>query len=100
MDVVVDIRRNSKTYGKHLKFELSGDNLKQLWIPPGFAHGFISLEDNTLLSYKCTNHYSKDHEMDLLWNDLNLNIEWNIKNPIISEKDKNAKEFANFISPF
>ena len=100
LDVVVDIRRNSKTYGKHLKFELSGDNLKQLWIPPGFAHGFISLEDNTLFSYKCTNPYSKDHEMDLLWNDLNLNIEWNIKNPIISEKDKNAKEFANFISPF
>ena len=75
-------------------------NHRKLWIPPGFAHGFLSLEDDTILSYKCTNYYSKDHEMDLLWNDENLNIDWGIENPIISEKDKIATKFENFNSPF
>ena len=100
VDVVVDIRKGSSTYGKHLKIELSAYNHKQLWIPPGFAHGFVTLEDDTLLSYKCTNSYSKDHEMALLWNDINLNIDWGIKNPIISDKDQDAKMFENFNSPF
>ena len=100
IDVVVDLRMNSKTFGKHMKIELSSDNCKQLWIPPGFAHGFLTLEDDTLFSYKCTNHYSKNHEMDLLWNDKNLNIEWGIENPIISEKDKKATKFQDLNSPF
>ena len=100
IDVVVDLRMNSKTFGKHMKIELSSDNCKQLWIPPGFAHGFLTLEDDTLFSYKCTNHYSKNHEMDLLWNDENLNIEWGIENPIISEKDKKATKFQDLNSPF
>ena len=100
IDVVVDLRMNSKTFGKHMKIELSSDNCKQLWIPPGFAHGFLTLEDDTLFSYKCTNHYSKNHEMNLLWNDENLNIEWGIKNPIISEKDKKATKFQDLNSPF
>ena len=100
LDVVVDVRKKSKTFGKHLKIELSSNNHKKLWIPPGFAHGFLSLEDDTILSYKCTNYYSKDHEMDLLWNDENLNIDWGIENPIISEKDKIATKFENFNSPF
>ncbi len=100
MDVAVDVRKGSKTYGKHLKIELSSKNHKQLWIPPGFAHGFLTLEDDTLFSYKCTNHYSKNHEMDLLWNDDNLNIDWGIENPVISEKDEKATKFEDLISPF
>ena len=100
LDVIVDIRKSSKTYGNHIKFELSAETQKQLWIPPGFAHGFLTLEDKTLFSYKCTNYYSKEHEMDLLWNDVDLDIRWGIENPIISEKDKNANSFKNFDSPF
>ena len=100
LDVIVDLRRGTKSFGKHMKIELSSDNHKQLWVPPGFAHGFLTLEDDTLFSYKCTNHYSKNHEMDLLWNDENLNIDWGIENPIISEKDKVATKFENFNSPF
>jgi len=100
LDVIVDIRKSSKTYGNHIKFELSAETHKQLWIPPGFAHGFLTLEDKTLFSYKCTNYYSKEHEMDLLWNDVDLDINWGIENPIISEKDKNANSFKNFDSPF
>ena len=100
VDVVVDLRRGSKSFGKHMKIELSSDNCKQLWVPPGFAHGFLTLEDDTLFSYKWTNHYSKNHEMDLLWNDEDLNIEWGIENPIISEKDKQATKFQDLNSPF
>lgn len=100
IDVVVDIRKKSKTYGKHLKIELSSQNHKQLWVPPGFAHGFITIEEDTLFSYKCTNYYSKDHEMDLLWNDEDLNINWGIKNPIVSDKDQKATKFENLNSPF
>jgi dTDP-4-dehydrorhamnose 3,5-epimerase len=100
MDIVVDIRKESVTYGKHLKIELSEQNHTQLWIPEGFAHGFIALEDNTLLSYKCTNYYSKEHEMALLWNDPDLNIDWDIENPIVSEKDLEAPTFKTFKSPF
>ena len=100
LDVIVDLRIGSKTFGKHMKIELSSDNRKQLWIPPGFAHGFLTLENDTLFSYKCTNHYSKNHEMDLLWNDENLNIDWGIENPIISEKDKRATKFKELNSPF
>ena len=100
LDVLVDLRIGSKTFGKHMKIELSSDNRKQLWIPPGFAHGFLTLENDTLFSYKCTNHYSKNHEMDLLWNDENLNIDWGIENPIISEKDKRATKFKELNSPF
>ena len=100
LDVVIDLRKGSKTFGEHLRIELSENNKRKLWIPPGFAHGFLSLEDDTILSYKCTNFYSKDHEMDLLWNDENLNIEWGIENPIISEKDKKATKFQDLNSPF
>ena len=100
MDVVVDIRKGSKTFGKHLKVELSSKNHKQLWVPPGFAHGFLTLENDTLFSYKCSGYYSKEHEMDLLWNDETLNIDWGIENPVISEKDKKATKFVDLISPF
>jgi len=100
LDVVVDLRKDSKTYGKHYKRILSDKNKEQLYIPKGFAHGFLVLEDETIFSYKCTNFYNKESEVALLWNDKALNINWQIENPIISEKDKLAKEFTNFISPF
>jgi dTDP-4-dehydrorhamnose 3,5-epimerase len=72
----------------------------QLWIPPGFAHGFCALEDNTIFNYKCTNYYSPDSERSILWNDTDLQINWNIEDPTISAKDKQAMNFKDFISPF
>ena len=99
-DVAVDMRIDSTTYGQWVGEYLSAENKKIFWVPEGFAHGFVTLEDETLFSYKCTNHYSKNHEMDLLWNDENLNIDWGIENPILSEKDKIATRFENFNSPF
>jgi dTDP-4-dehydrorhamnose 3,5-epimerase len=100
IDVVVDIRIDSSTYGKTFSIELSQENGRQLWIPEGFAHGFISLQENSLLSYKCTNYYNKESEDAILWNDKDLKIDWNSNNPIISEKDKLAQEFSTFVSPF
>jgi dTDP-4-dehydrorhamnose 3,5-epimerase len=78
-DVVVDIRKTSSTYGKVFKIKLSEYNFKMLWIPPGFAHGFETLEDDTIFSYKVTNYYDKDSEQSILWNDSTLNIEWETK---------------------
>ena len=100
IDVVVDIRQNSSTYGKYFSIELSQENGKQLWIPEGFAHGFVSLEENSILSYKCTNYYNKESEGAIVWNDPLLQINWSIDNPIVSEKDKVATEFSNFVSQF
>jgi len=96
LDVVVDIRKDSPTYGQHFKQVLSSDNNIIMWIPPGFAHGFITLEDNTIFFYKCTAFYKKEAEAAIIWNDPNLSIEWGCKNPIVSEKDANASRFENF----
>lgn len=100
LDVAVDIRANSKTYGKHVKVVLTAENHTQFWVPPGFAHGFLTLEDDTIFSYKCTNIYNKDSEGGLLYNDPELNIDWSITNPILSEKDKQFNSFSSFQSPF
>lgn len=100
LDVVVDIRKNSTTYGKHFKIELSEENKTMLFVPPGFAHGFLTLLDETIFSYKCTNFYNKESEKSLLWNDETLNIDWGVNRPILSEKDKLAEIFQSFISPF
>lgn len=100
IDVAVDIRRNSPTYGNHVAVELSAENNTQFWIPEGFAHGFVSLEDDTIFCYKCTDYYAPSCEGSLLWNDQNLNIDWGIMNPLISDKDKIATEFANFTTSF
>jgi dTDP-4-dehydrorhamnose 3,5-epimerase len=78
-DVAVDIRQNSTTFGQWVGVELSADNQKMLWIPEGFAHGFLSLEDNTQYLYKTTNYYSKESERSLVWNDVNLGIDWPIE---------------------
>ena len=95
-DVAVDLRKNSKTYGHHFSIELTGDNHKMLWVPHGFAHGFSTLEDDTVFCYKCTNPYHKQSEGCILWNDPDLNIDWKIDNPIISNKDKEGIELKNF----
>ena len=100
MDVSVDIRKGSATFGKWVAIELSERNKRMIWIPAGFAHGFVSLEDDTIFIYKCTNLYNKESENSIVWNDPDLNIDWGIDNPIVSEKDLKAKPFSDFISPF
>lgn len=100
LDVAVDIRKNSPSYGKHHSILLSEENKKQFFIPAGFAHGFVTLEDNTLFSYKCTTPYNKESEGAIRWNDKKLGIDWQIENPIISAKDEIAETFENLNSPF
>lgn len=100
LDIAVDLRKDSESYGQHFKSILSGENKKQLYIPKGFAHGFLSLEDDTILSYKCSDYYNADSEASILWNDPDLNIDWGIKDPILAEKDRIAKNFATFENPF
>lgn len=100
LDVVVDIRKASPTYGQYCSVRLSEDNKKLFWIPPGFAHGFLTLEDNTIFSYKCTALYNKSSEESLFWNDPDLNIDWNLDSPIVSGKDNLASNFQDFKSKF
>ena len=100
LDVVVDIRKNSATFGKHFSLVLTGENKTSFWIPPGFAHGFITLEEDTIFSYKCTEVYNKQSEGSIMWNDKDLNIDWGIENPNVSEKDTIANAFAQLQSKF
>ncbi|RUA24021.1 MAG: dTDP-4-dehydrorhamnose 3,5-epimerase [Bacteroidetes bacterium] len=101
LDVAVDLRTNSETYGQWETVELSEENKLMYWIPPGFAHGFLTLRDDTVFTYKCTNVYNKESEGSILWNDDSLKIDWNLKqDPILSQKDKEAPIFKEFISPF
>ena len=100
LDVAVDIRKESKTYGEYVAIELSEENNVQFWIPPGFAHGFVALEQDTIFSYKCTNYYVPESEGALKWNDKRLNIDWSVLNPLVSEKDELAEEFSNFVTRF
>lgn len=100
LDVAVDIRKNSPTYGQYQMVELSEKNGLQFWIPSGFAHGFVTLEDNTIFSYKCTNSYHPQAEMSIRWNDPTLSIDWKVAHPIVSDKDKISPLFDEFISPF
>jgi dTDP-4-dehydrorhamnose 3,5-epimerase len=99
-DVVVDIRKNSATYGKQFSIHLTEHNFTMLWIPEGFAHGFATLENDTLFSYKCTRVYNKASEGGILWCDPALGINWEIENPILSEKDKLNPLLSDFTSPF
>jgi dTDP-4-dehydrorhamnose 3,5-epimerase len=85
-DVAVDIRKGSPTFGKWYGLELSGKNNKMLWIPKGFAHGFLALEDS-YVAYKTTKEYSKSHENGILWSDPDIGIEWPSKNPIVNARD-------------
>ncbi len=100
LDIAVDLRHKSPTYGEYVSVLLSAENKKQLFIPKGFAHGFVSLADQTILSYKCSNFYHPESDATILWNDKDLNINWNVTEPIISEKDAQGIEFGTFKSPF
>ena len=100
LDVVVDIRKESSTYGQHFSIELNEKNKTIFWIPPGFAHGFIALEDDTIFTYKCTGFYNSASEDAFLWNDKDLNIDWGVINPLVSDKDLVAGSFKNFKSQF
>ncbi|MCA0431531.1 MAG: dTDP-4-dehydrorhamnose 3,5-epimerase [Bacteroidetes bacterium] len=99
-DVAVDIRKNSSTYGKWFGIELNEENKTMMYIPEGFAHGFVTLKDETIFSYKCTNVYDKASEDCIIWNDKDLNIDWKIEKPILSDKDLKGKSFKNFITLF
>lgn len=100
LDITVDLRKDSPSYGQYFSYVLSEENKTQLYVPEGFGHGFATLEDETLFSYKCTNFYNKESEGGIFWKDKDLNIDWQIENPIISEKDQMAQSFADFESPF
>ena len=100
LDVAVDIRFGSPTFGKYFSSELSEENHTQLWIPPGFAHGFSVLSDEAIFSYKCTKLYSKADERAILFNDPNLKIDWKVENPIVSEKDIAAPLFKEIQKEF
>lgn len=100
LDVAVDIRFNSPTFGKYFSLLLNSEKKLQLWIPPGFAHGFSVLSEEAIFSYKCTNYYSKAHERAILFNDPDLNIDWKISKPVVSQKDLNATFFKNIEKDF
>ncbi len=93
-DVAVDIRRGSPTFGQWVGVELSGENKRQLWIPPGFAHGFCVTSESADFAYKCTDLYAPEHEHTLLWNDPRLGIRWPVEQPLLSAKDAAGKPLA------
>ncbi len=102
IDIAVDARKNSPTYGKSLSIELSGENQKMLWVPPGFLHGFVTLINNTIFTYKVSGLYNKASEMGVIWDDHDLNLDWVIDRSeiILSEKDMVLPSFKDFNSPF
>ena len=102
LDVAVDVRKDSPTYGKHFSIELSEENNKQLFVPRGFLHGFATLEDDTIFSYKCDNYYNPDAEDGVIYNDVSLNIDWKLDKDeiVLSEKDENSELFKYMVKNF
>ncbi|MDA8589090.1 dTDP-4-dehydrorhamnose 3,5-epimerase [Flavobacteriaceae bacterium] len=101
LDVAVDLRTNSKTYGKSFSIELSSENNRQLFVPQGFAHGFQVLSEIAIVSYKVDNYYNPDSDSGLIWNDKDLSIDWNLDlKPILSKKDLKLISFKELKSPF
>lgn len=100
MDVAVDIRKESPTYGEFYMQELNDVNHTMMYLPEGIAHGFLTLENNTIFSYKCSNYYNQESEDSIIWNDPDIGIKWPKINLILSEKDQNAKKFSSFVSQF
>ena len=101
LDVAVDLRTNSKTYGKSFSIELSSENNRQLFVPKGFAHGFQVLSETAIVSYKVDNYYNPDSDSGLIWNDKDLSIDWNLDlKPILSKKDLKLISFKELKSPF
>jgi len=97
LDVVVDLRKNSKRFGKHYCIRMSDTNGVSIYIPPGFAHGFLGLKKENIISYHCTNYRSKKNEIGIIWNDNNLKIKWPIKKPILSKKDQKNISLKEFL---
>lgn len=104
LDVAVDLRKDSPTFGKHYLVELSADNKKMFYIPPGFAHGFLTLEDNTEFQYKCTDYYAPEFDSGVLWNDSDIAIDWNFEKYglsaeaiLLSDKDKQQQTLQEFV---
>lgn len=104
LDVVVDLRKDSETFGKYFKMILSESNRKMLFVPKGFAHGFLTLQDDTEIEYLCTDFYAPTFDSGVIWNDKDLDIDWELEkygleegNLIISEKDKNQQTLKEFI---
>ena len=97
LDVVVDLRKNSRTFGKHFKIELTDKNGKSIFIPPGFAHGFLAKKSENIVHYYNTNYRSSKHEIGIMWNDPSLKIRWPIKKPILSKKDKKNLTLKQFL---
>lgn len=95
LDIAVDIRRNSPTFGQWVSMKLTGENKWICFIPKGFAHGFVTLEPDTIFTYKCSGLYNKASEGSIRWNDPELNIDWGITNPLLSDKDKEAPLFKD-----
>jgi len=100
LDVAVDIRSESPTYGQHVLVELDANKMQQFYVPPGFAHGFIALEEDTLFAYKCTALYSPTHEKTLLWNDTDLNIAWPSLEVIVNQKDMQGTALKDLPTDF
>jgi dTDP-4-dehydrorhamnose 3,5-epimerase len=101
LDVVVDLRTNSKTYGKSFSIELSSENNKQIFIPVGFAHGFQVLSEEAIVNYKVDEYYNPDSDSGIIWNDKDLSIDWNLDlKPILSKKDLKLISFKELKSPF
>lgn len=98
LDIIVDLRPESPDFGKHISVELSDENNRQLWVPPGFAHGFASLSENMIFCYKCSAYYHQASDRVLLYNDNDLAIHWPIQNPILSQKDRNGIPFSSIIN--
>jgi len=94
-DVAVDVRVGSPSFGKWVGVELSGENKRQLFIPPGFAHGFCVLSETAVVLYKCTDFYSPSDERGIIWNDPSLGIQWPVTHPLLSEKDRSYKGVAD-----
>ena len=100
LDVVVDLRKNSSTFGKYFKTILSDKNGKSVLIPPGFAHGFLGLKKENIVYYFNTNYRSVKNEIGILWNDKDLKIKWSVKKPIVSKKDKKNMTFSEYVDQF
>jgi len=102
LDVVVDVRKGSRTYGKHLKASLTAENGAQLYVPAGFLHGFVTLRENTEVQYKCTDYYSQDYEGTVFWNDEDLGIDWGVtpESAILSDRDSVAPRLKDISLPF
>ncbi len=100
LDVFVDLRKDSATFGQWDSAKLSAENCKAVYIPRGFAHGFSTLSENVIVQYKVDNFYSREHDQGICWNDAEIGIDWQVSEPILSEKDENLPFLKDFVSPF